>query len=119
MIAGNLDHLNFRKRFVTKFGKILWGDTDITVVRTAAGDCEALVATIVDVTDQRRQQLLQQGQTRVLEKLYRNQSLEEVCKAIVESIESVEEGLLCSILRLNATTGTLHLVAAPNLPILQ
>ena len=116
LIEGNLDHLTFRKRFLTKSGKTTWADTNITTVRDADGGCDALVEMMVDVTDQRRQELLQQGQTRVLELLYRNHSLEEVCTAVVESIEGVEEGLLCSILRLNATSGTLHKVAAPNLP---
>lgn len=116
LIAGHLDHLTFRKRYIAKTGKTVWGDTNLTVVRDAAGNCLAVVAMVVDVTTQRRQQLLQQGQAHVLGKLYRNHTLEEVCAAIVESIESVEEGLLCSILQLNPSTGTLHKIAAPSLP---
>ena len=116
LIEGGLDHLTFRKRYLTKSGKTIWGDTCITAVRDEAGRCGALVATTVDVTEQRRQELLQQGQTRVLELLYRDHSLEEVCTAIVETIEAVEVGLLCSILQLKATSGTLHKVAAPSLP---
>jgi PAS domain S-box-containing protein len=116
LLAGELEHLTFRKRYLTKSGKIIWGNTTITVVRDAAGDCEAFVAMMIDATVQHRQDQLQAGRTRVLELLYRNRSMEEVCTAIVESIESVEEGLFCSILRLNPVTGRLHKVAAPNLP---
>lgn len=116
LFDGDLGNLTFRKRYITKSGKTIWGDTNITVARNTDGNCEALVATMVDVTDQRRQELLQQGQTRILELLYLNRSLEEVCTAIVESIETVEEGLLCSILQLNSTAGTLHKIAAPSLP---
>lgn len=116
LIEGELDHLTFRKRYRSKGGKTLWGDTNVTVARNARGDCEAVVATMLDVTEQRRQELLQQGQTHILALLYQNRPLEEVCTAIVEAIECVEEGLLCSILRHNATTGTLHKVAAPSLP---
>ncbi len=116
LIEGALDHLTFRKRYRTKTGETIWGDTSITVARNAKGDCEAVVATMVDVTEQRRQELLQQGQTRILDLLYQNRPLEEVCTAIVESIERVEDGLLCSILQLNTTTRTLHKVAAPSLP---
>ena len=116
LIGGDLDHLTFRKRYLAKTGKTVWGDTNISVARNAKGDCEAVVATIVDVTEQRRQELLQQGQTRILQLLYQDRPLEEVCTAIVESIESVEEGLLCSILQLNTTMGTLHKIAAPSLP---
>ncbi len=116
LIAGNLDHLTFRKRYLTKSGKTLWGDTNITIVRDHASGCNALVATVTDVTSLRRQELLQQGQARVLELLNQNHSLETICVAIVESIELVENGILCSILGLNATTGTLHKIAAPSLP---
>lgn len=116
LIEGDRDHLTFQKRYRTKAGKIIWGSTNVTVVRDNDGNCEALVAMMVDATAQHRQEILQQGRTQVLEQLYRNCSLEEVCTAIVESIEAVEEGLLCSILRLNPTTGRLHKAAAPSLP---
>jgi len=116
LVAGDLESLCLCKRYLTKTGKTVWGDTTLTVVRDAAGECESLVALVVDATNLRRQQLLQQGQTRVLEKLYRNHPLEEVCAAIVETIEAVEAGLLCSILQLNPTAETLHKLAAPSLP---
>jgi PAS domain S-box-containing protein len=110
------DQTVLRKRFRSRSGKMVWGDTTTTPVRDATGSCLALVTLVVDVTDQRRQQLIQQGQSQVLAKLYRNDPLEEICKTIVETIESVEEGLLCSILQLNPATGTLHKLAAPHLP---
>ena len=116
LIAGDVGQLTFRKRYLGKSGKIIWGDTSITAVHGDNGQCEALVATMVDVTAQRRHELLQQGQTRVLDLLYRNQSLQEVCTAIVETIEVVEAGVLCSILQLNSACGTLHKLAAPSLP---
>lgn len=116
LMEGDLDHLTYRKRYLAKSGKTIWGDTSITAVRDANGGCEALVAMMVNVTAQRRQELLQQGQARVLELLYKNHSLKDVCTAIVESIELVEEGLLCSILQLNPISGTLHNIAAPSLP---
>ncbi len=116
LINAEIDQLTFRKRYRAKSGKTIWGDTSITAVHDADGQCETLVATMVDVTEQRRQELLQKGQTRVLDLLYRNQPLQEVCTAIVETIEVVEEGLLCSILQLDDKCGTLHKVAAPSLP---
>jgi PAS domain S-box-containing protein len=116
LIAGDVGQLTFRKRYLGKSGKTIWGDTSITAVHGDNGQCEALVATMVDVTAQRRHELLQQGQTRVLDLLYRNRSLQEVCTAIVETIEVVEKGVLCSILQLNSACGTLHKLAAPSLP---
>ena len=109
------DHLTFRKRYLTKSGNVIWGDTTTTIVN-AAGGGESFFSIIIDKTAQQRQELLQQGRTGVLELLYRNRSMQEVCTAIVKSIEAVEEGLLCSILQLNQVTGRLHKIAAPSLP---
>ncbi len=115
LLAGDRNHLTFRKRYLTKTGTVFWGNTSVTALHDRDGSV-AFLSMMVDATKQHRQDLLQQGRTRVLELLYKNRSMEEVCTAIVESIEAVEEGLLCSILRLNAVTGSLHKVAAPSLP---
>ena len=119
LIAGRLDHVTLRKRYLTKSGKTVWGNSSLTAVRNssdASGSCQALLAVVNDITEQRRLQLLQQGQNQVLDLLYRDHTLEEVCAAIVKAIEAVEEGLLCSILQLNPVTGRLHKLAAPSLP---
>ncbi|PLX92972.1 MAG: hypothetical protein C0621_08465 [Desulfuromonas sp.] len=116
LFNGGLDHITFRKRYVNKSGKTVWGETSLNAIYDEAGNCNALIATVVDATKYRREELLQKGQSRVLDLLYRNSSLDEVCNAIVRSIEEVEQGLLCSILQLDETTGTLHKLAAPSLP---
>ncbi|TLM62068.1 MAG: PAS domain S-box protein [Deltaproteobacteria bacterium] len=116
MIAGRTDHVAFRKRYLTSAGKTVWGDCSLTAVRDADGNCQALLAMVSDITEQRRLQMLQQGQNQVLDLLYRDHTLEEVCAAIVKAIEAVEEGLLCSILQLDPVTGRLHKLAAPSLP---
>ncbi len=116
LISAQISHLTFRKRYLSGSGKIIWGDTTVTAVRDASGTCEALVTMVVDVTEQRYQQLLLQGQAEILNKLYCNDSLEAICTSIVETIEAVEEGLLCSILQFNPVSQTLHKLAAPNLP---
>ncbi len=115
LLANDCDHLTFRKRYLTKSGNFIWGDTTTTVVRDTNGE-ESFFSLIIDKTVQQRQELLQHGRTSVLELLYRNRSMQEVCTAIVKSIEAVEEGLLCSILQLNHVTGRLHKIAAPSLP---
>ncbi len=115
LLTNDCDHLTFRKRYLTKTGNIIWGDTTTTVVRDADGE-ESFFAIIIDKTALHRQELLQRGRTAVLELLYRNRSMQEVCTEIVKSIEAVEEGLLCSILQLNHVTGRLHKIAAPSLP---
>ena len=78
LLAGGCEQLSYRKRFITKAGKIRWGDANTTLVRDSEGVPIALVSMIVDVTDQRRRQLLQEGQSLVLQKLYRKHPLESV-----------------------------------------
>jgi len=116
LVHGSENHTSSRKRYLTKSGNTVWGDTYSSVVRDQSGDCEALVTYITDATEKRLHEILLKGQTRVLDKLYHNSSLEDICTTIVETIETVENGLLCSILKLNQATRTLHKVAAPSLP---
>jgi signal transduction histidine kinase len=56
------------------------------------------------------------GQTRVLEQVASGAALSEVLGAIVQLIERQADGMLCSILRFDPTTRTLHHGAASSLP---
>ena len=61
-------------------------------------------------------ELFQRGQEQILEQLYRNSTLTEICDTIVHLVESTGDDLMCSILEYNSETETLHRLAAPNLP---
>lgn len=110
------DHCSERIRYKTRSGKTLFGDTNISIVRTDNGELESGVIMMTDATSTHRKELLQQGQAAVLNHLYRNDPLEDICSTIVKTIENVETGLICSILRLKKETETLHKLAAPSLP---
>src|SRR5580692_7225855 len=56
------------------------------------------------------------GQTRILEMIACNATLEETLTSLVLLIESQFEGMLCSIVLLNDDGQHIHHIAAPSLP---
>ncbi len=80
------------------------------------GEQIQIVSTLRNISEERRARLLQQGRNRILELLYEGTCLVEICHQIVKFVEELGEGMLCSILRLDAEKGTLHRLAAPSLP---
>ena len=57
-----------------------------------------------------------QRQLEVLERVARGEALSVVLEEIVQLIEHQSGGMLCSLLLLDAASGTVRHVAAPNLP---
>lgn len=103
------------RRMFNRDGRLVWAEVTYVAVDGQQGET-LLVATLRDITRERRERLLEQGRNRVLELLYQGVALEKICTEIVASIEGLGEGMLCSILRLDAKQGTLHRLAAPSLP---
>ncbi len=85
--------------------------------RAVASPADGLVyATARDVTDRRRTEAFQAGQTWVLELLATGASLDDVLAALVQTVEEQVPGMRCSILLLDAEGRRLHHGAAPSLP---
>jgi signal transduction histidine kinase len=93
-------------------GQPLWGSAYVLPLQEDAG----FVLQVYDRTRDQIEHQLHKGRAQVLELLYREKSLEEICEAIVHQIETLGEGMRCSILVLDKERGTLHKAAAPNLP---
>jgi len=103
-------------RFRASDGQTLWGDVCILPLQLGSGDRDDFLLQVLDKTRDQLEQQLHKGRAHVLELLYREQSLEEICLAIVRQIESLGEGMRCSILVLHSERGTLHKAAAPSIP---
>lgn len=93
-------------------GQPLWGNA--YVLPQPAGD--GFFLQVIDRTREQIEQQLHKGRAQVLELLYHERSLEDICEAIVRQIETLGEGMRCSILILDRERGTLHKAAAPSLP---
>lgn len=105
-----------RISFRANDGRLLWGDTCILPLNNSAVEEKGFILQVCDCTRAQLENQMHKGRARVLELLYRDHSLPEICDTIVRYIESISEGVRCSILLLDAKRGTLHMAAAPSLP---
>jgi len=105
-----------RLRFLTNDGQLCWGDTCILPLDATDNPGQGFILQVCDQTRDHLEQQLQKGRAKVLELLYHDNSLSEICETIVRYIETLGEGMRCSILILDADRGTLHKAAAPSLP---
>jgi len=110
--AGETARLSFR----AGDGRLLWGDTCVLPLHDRADEEEGVILQVCDCTRAQLENQMHKGRARVLELLYRDHSLPEICDSIVRYIESISEGVRCSILLLDPERGTLHMAAAPSLP---
>ncbi|NVN99629.1 MAG: GAF domain-containing protein [Geobacteraceae bacterium] len=105
-----------RLRYLSSDGQLCWGDTCTLSVEAADNSSDNFILQVRDQTSDHMEQQVQKGRARVLELLYNDDSLPEICETIVRFIETLGEGMRCSILTLDAERGTLHKAAAPSLP---
>jgi len=115
VVSGEEGKTIVTRRMLNRDGHLVWVEATCVAAETDSGG-SLLVTTLRDITLERRERLLQQGRNRVLELLYQGGALEKICAEIVAFIEGLGEGMLCSILRLDPSQGTLHRLAAPSLP---
>ena len=71
---------------------------------------------MIDITKQKRLELLREGRHQVVERLAENAPLPEILTLITESTEKINPGMRCSILLLDPQTQCLRHGAAPSLP---
>ena len=102
-------------RFRAGDGRLLWGEASILPL-DSEGDQAGFVLQVCDRTRSQLEQQLHKGRAQVLELLYHDHNLPEICATIVRTIENISEGVRCSILLFDAEHGTLHIAAAPSLP---
>ena len=75
-----------------------------------------IVAIIRNITEQKRTETLRAGQSQVLEMIATGTPLEETLTSLMRLIESQAEGMLCSVLLMDADGQHLRHGAAPSLP---
>ena len=105
-----------RLSFRSGDGRLLWGDICLLPLNSSTAKEKGFILQVCDCTRVQLENQMHKGRSRVLELLYRDHSLPEICDTIVRYIESISEGVRCSILLLDPERGTLHIAAAPSLP---
>src|SRR3984893_13093830 len=85
-------------------------------VCSPSGDLVEFVGTVIDVTERKRAEALRDGESRILEMIARDASLEEILEKLVRVVEAQFAGLLCSVLLLDEDGQHARHGAAPSLP---
>lgn len=107
----------FSYRIRHKDGHYIWFETTgKSILDANSGQVKEIVAISRDVTKRKQAELLLAGQKRVLEMIATNADLTETLNVLIKTIESLAEGVIGSVLLLDADGVHVRHGAAPSLP---
>jgi|GEM_PF-516903 len=107
----------FRYRIRCKNGEYLWFETKgKAILDLETGQVNEIIATSRDITERKQAENLLAGQKQILEMIATNANLPDVLNGLVQFVETQIDGILCSIVLLDADGVHLRHGAAPNLP---
>jgi PAS domain S-box-containing protein len=104
----------YRCQAVRRDGTRLW--VEVTASGVTWGGEAAVLATVVDITERTRSEELACDQSRLAQMVARGTPLHEVLETLVRTIEAHSDGMVASILLLDADGVHLRHGAAPSLP---
>ena len=99
-----------------KDGSMFWNELTITPVHNDQGGLTHFIGVQNDITERKREELLKDSVRRILEQIANKEPLMDISTRIIETVEEHFKGSLASLLLLDREQGTLHKLAAPNLP---
>ncbi len=111
--ADGRDHF-LQYRMLAADGRVVWMNDMVRVVQRGPGDRRQLRSVMVDITERKRAEALLAGEREILELIAAGTPTAGVLDAVCRLIESMSNGLLASVLRVES--GQLRHGAAPSLP---
>jgi PAS domain S-box-containing protein len=114
LIAGDIPNFTLEKRFIHRSGEVRWANLTVSLIWGDDGQPLYNIGVIEDIRDRKRQELLLEGQRRVLQGLAQGQPLPQVLTQLVETLEALIPGIQGSILLLK--NNRLWHGATPSLP---
>jgi PAS domain S-box-containing protein len=115
--AEELTTYSVEKRLVRVTGDCLWANLTISLVRNELGMLDYLLFVVEDIDERKRSEHLLAGQKQVLEMIACGAALQDTLSALMRIIEAQSEGMICSVLLLDADGVHLRHGAAPSLPM--
>jgi diguanylate cyclase (GGDEF)-like protein/PAS domain S-box-containing protein len=97
-MSGEISEVTTEKRYLRKDGEFIWASVNAAVVKRANGKAVRAVATILDITDRKRAQVLEQDRRRVLEMVAKDLPLAQVLGQLGEMIEHQLPGTMAGAL---------------------
>lgn len=103
-------------RFLHRSGQIVWILDELRLVRGADGEPTEIVGAWLDISEHKRLELIRQAHQSALNLIVASQPLPVVLDDIAQRLETINSGMLVSILLLDKHAGCLKHGAAPSLP---
>jgi PAS domain S-box-containing protein len=112
--AGDQAPARFEFPIIAKDRQIRW--LDFTAASIEFEGQQARIGSAVDITGRKQAEALNEVQRHVLEMISRNKPLPDVMQVVVQSIEALSDGGVCTILLVDLATGNLKHGAALSMP---
>ncbi|WP_350151382.1 EAL domain-containing protein [Nitrosomonas sp.] len=110
------DQLTHDYRFFHRNGRVIWILDELRLVRGADGQPYEVVGAWLDISEHKRVELIRQAHQSALDLIVAGQPLTVVLNDVAQRLETINSGMLVSILLLDKHAGRLKQGAAPSLP---
>lgn len=99
LYAGELegDRFQLEKRYLHKSGRVVWGALSVSLLRDATGRPNYSMGQVIDITQSKREKVIRQGRTLVLERLASGAPLERILTLLVENTQAVWPEILSTV----------------------
>lgn len=116
LLNGSIDEFMIEKRYIQKTGHLIDALLAVRAVRNTDGSLAYTVSLLEDISFRKLTEKREQMRQHTLEIVARGGSLQEIMAQIIESVESIHPGAMCSILLMDDEGKHLLTGAAPSLP---
>lgn len=116
LLRSGLDSVDVDRQFVRRDGSIFWGRLTGRRVYGPDGQLRGLLGAITDITERQRLQQFDRFRSQTLEKLARDEPLDDILLHTVRGVEDISPGALCSCILLAPDGRTLGRSIGPSLP---
>ncbi len=100
----------------TEQGGLCYYEAKIVPEYAIDGQVQSVLVLGIDLSEHRRQQLIENNRQRVFEKMAHSEGLDVILGQVALYVESSKSGRYCAILLFDETENNLQLVAAPSFP---
>jgi PAS domain S-box-containing protein len=107
----------FQGMFRTASGVAKWWDVIVTPITDTTNTVVQLLAVSRDITERRRDETFHAAQHQLLEMIVTGSELDAVLDFLVRLVEQHSDGMVCTVLLLDADGTTIRHGAAPSLPL--
>lgn len=103
-------------RTYRKDGTMFWNEMTITPVHNDEMELTHFIIVQNDISDQKKEEYFKDQIRKILEDITRRDTLENIARSITETAEIYLDNCMASILLLDKSNNTMHILSAPSLP---